>query len=706
MTLSEGQMLGQYKIVAPQGQGGMAAIYKAYHPRLDRYVAIKVMHPALLQDPGFLARFEREAQIVARLEHPHIVPVYDYADINGQPYLVMKLIDGRTLRQVNDRTPIPLEELLRILPPIASALDYAHHSGVLHRDIKPSNIIIAADGTPYLTDFGLARLAQLGESSLSADAMLGTPNYISPEQALGRKDIDFRSDLYSLGVVIYELLVGCVPFAGDTPYAVVHNHIYAALPEPRRLNPELPPQVEAVLIRALAKDPAARYESATALVEALRAAVAASGLKTLNPERSIRAEAALNGESLSPAPEYAAAPPPEAEPAFDPFERVTAIAPPLLEQAAPAPETEALEQAAEQPERNLNIGFDNGQLRAEVNWGGKQRTWSLDADRIGQQIARVGAEVGRAISDESEGDRNRARRPRPEDAAYRDVQQQPGEGIEDVVHQAVESIEDAFETAQGKDALYLNTPEAARKRAEAQVKKRRDFIGHTSAYAIVNVILWVVYIGTMTVMGEGPWDFPWALVVSLAWGAGLISDGIETYFRTGARAAQRTRAIFAAYEREYGPNWNRQGRKALRKVRKVAEKPFDKRREWLQNLGAYVTIVPMLWVIFGWTTDFMGSGPWEFPWPLMVMLGWGLGVVIQGIDMLGAGRRGASVEREMERERAYISEFSPDEKIKRKNDELALDELLDEEAPVRLSEDGELTDSMVRRVRREDARRR
>lgn len=267
MALVEGQMIGQYRIDRQLGSGGMATVYRAYHARLNRMVAIKVMHQAFVQDRGFIARFEREAQIVASLEHPNIVPIYDFAEHEGQPYLVMKYIEGRTLKTLMEREDgVSLDLILRILPPLADALDYAHRRGVLHRDIKPSNIILDKDGTPYLTDFGLARLAQLGESTLSSDVLLGTPHYISPEQAQGQRDLDHRTDLYSFGIVIYELLVGRVPFSADTPFAVIHDHIYRPVPLPSSINPDIPPAVEKVLLKALAKAPGDRYESATALV--------------------------------------------------------------------------------------------------------------------------------------------------------------------------------------------------------------------------------------------------------------------------------------------------------------------------------------------------------------------------------------------------------------------------------------------------------
>ncbi|PJF25994.1 MAG: serine/threonine protein kinase, partial [Phototrophicales bacterium] len=280
-----GQTLGQYQIVAQLGHGGMATVYKAYHPRLDRYVAVKVVHPMFIQDESFLARFEREAQIVARLDHPHIVPVYDFNEYHGQPYLVMKFIEGTTLKGVLANKPLSLDEILKLMPPIADALDYAHRRGVLHRDIKPSNIIIDQAGVPYLTDFGLARMVKSGESSLSHDLLLGTPNYISPEQAQGKADITARTDQYSLGIVLYELVTGQVPFNADTPFAVVHSHIYVPPPAPSTINPAIPPTVDAVLMRALAKDPDARFESAAAMVSAFTAAVRDADLNTINAAR-------------------------------------------------------------------------------------------------------------------------------------------------------------------------------------------------------------------------------------------------------------------------------------------------------------------------------------------------------------------------------------------------------------------------------------
>ncbi|HZY40581.1 MAG TPA: serine/threonine-protein kinase, partial [Anaerolineae bacterium] len=273
MSFAIGEQVGPYQIMAQLGSGGMATVFKAYHAALDRYVAIKVLHPAFKQDPNFLTRFQREARIVAKLDHPHIVPVYDFSEANGQPYLVMRFIAGETLKARLSAGALMLAEVRRVIKPVADALAYAHGQGVLHRDVKPSNILLTPEGDVFLADFGLARIAQAGESTLSQDSLLGTPQYISPEQAQGQSDLDARTDVYSLGVVIYELLVGRVPYQADTPYAVIHDHIYAPLPLPRSIKPDFPEAIERVLLKALTKDRADRYASVSELWSAFERAV-------------------------------------------------------------------------------------------------------------------------------------------------------------------------------------------------------------------------------------------------------------------------------------------------------------------------------------------------------------------------------------------------------------------------------------------------
>src|SRR5574341_767141 len=277
MSFTVGENVGPYRVVEQLGQGGMATVFKAYHTALERYVAIKVMHPAFKEDPNFLARFKREAQVVARLEHPNVVPIYDYAEHNGAPYLVMKFVEGETLKARLARGPLNLAEAVKIIDAVGAGLDYAHKQGILHRDIKPSNVMLAADGNIYLADFGLARIAQAGESTLSSDSLLGTPQYMSPEQAKGVKELDAGTDIHSLGVVIYELVVGRLPFSADTPFAITHDHIYTPLPMPHDVNPNVPEAIERVLLKALAKERPDRYPDVAAMVAAFKGAVASAG---------------------------------------------------------------------------------------------------------------------------------------------------------------------------------------------------------------------------------------------------------------------------------------------------------------------------------------------------------------------------------------------------------------------------------------------
>ncbi len=273
MSFAIGENVGPYRIIEQLGQGGMATVFKAYHAALDRYVAIKVLHPAFKEEPNFLSRFQREARVVARLEHANIVPIYDYSEHNGQPYLVMKFIEGQTLKARMNEKPLTKEEAVEIVDAVGSALAYAHKEGVLHRDVKPSNVLLSPDGSIYLADFGLARMAQAGASTLSKDVMLGTPQYISPEQGQGVQDLDQGTDIYSFGVLLYEMVVGRVPFNADTPFSIIHDHIYTALPLPTAVNPNVPEVVERVLLKSLAKDRKDRFERVEQQVQAFRTAV-------------------------------------------------------------------------------------------------------------------------------------------------------------------------------------------------------------------------------------------------------------------------------------------------------------------------------------------------------------------------------------------------------------------------------------------------
>ena len=298
MAFKPGENVGPYQIIEQLGQGGMASVYKAYHAALDRYVALKVLHQAFNEDSTFIGRFQREAKVVAKLEHPNIVPVYDYAEHEGRPYLVMKFIEGDTLKARMGVSPLSSMEIEQVVETVGSALGYAHKQGVLHRDIKPSNVLITSGNVMYLADFGLARIAVAGESTLSTDAVMGTPQYISPEQAMGKKDLDARTDIYSFGVMLYEMVVGQVPFSADTPFSIIHDHIYTPLPLPVSVNPNVPEPVQRVLLKALAKNRDDRYQTVEELIDAFKSAWLKAGIPmrgsdvTLAPG-SVRTAAAL-----------------------------------------------------------------------------------------------------------------------------------------------------------------------------------------------------------------------------------------------------------------------------------------------------------------------------------------------------------------------------------------------------------------------------
>jgi len=300
MSFIAGENVGSYRIIEKLGQGGMATVFKAYHPSLDRYVAIKVLHPAFKEDPQFLERFTREARVVARLEHPNIVQVYDFAEHEGQPYLVMKYIEGETLKARLQRGPLSKDEAIKTIRAIGISISYAHKQGVLHRDVKPSNILISKDGQVYLTDFGLARMAEAGASTLTGDMLMGTPQYISPEQARGEKNLTERTDIYSFGIVLYEIVVGRVPFSADTPFSIIHDHIYTPLPLPRDVNPKIPIAVQEVLLKALAKSSEDRYESGEELVEAFYEAISKPDVKVTMPEE-LDDTKSVQKEAISPA---------------------------------------------------------------------------------------------------------------------------------------------------------------------------------------------------------------------------------------------------------------------------------------------------------------------------------------------------------------------------------------------------------------------
>ncbi len=264
-----GKSLGQFEIIEEVGRGGMATVYRARQTSINRIVAIKVLPRTLLHDPSFYERFAREVDVVAHLEHPHILPIYDYGEAEGMPYIAMRYLSGGSMAQWIWRGLPPLDKIPKPFEQIASALDYAHQEGIIHRDLKPGNVLLDEMGNAYLSDFGIARVLN---SNLTGSAIIGTPAYMSPEQANGLP-LDARSDIYSLGVVLYELVTGREPFEAETPVALLLKHINEPMPSARLLRPELPAAAEKVINKATAKNPDERYPSASDVAEAFVAAV-------------------------------------------------------------------------------------------------------------------------------------------------------------------------------------------------------------------------------------------------------------------------------------------------------------------------------------------------------------------------------------------------------------------------------------------------
>ena len=271
-----GKQFGSYRIVAPLGEGGMASVYKAYQPGIDRFVALKVLPRHFASDPQFIKRFEQEAKVLARLQHPHILPIHDYGQAEGYTYIVMSFVESGDLTDILMSQQPSLADIGRVISQVGDALDYAHSMGVVHRDIKPSNILVDMRGNCLLTDFGIAKMVEgvASEKLTTTGHVVGTPTYMSPEQGYG-KEMDGRSDIYALGVILYEMITGRVPFRAETPMAVVIKHMNDPLPPPREFNPEVPEAIERVVLKALAKNPEDRYATASDMVKGLEAAMAA-----------------------------------------------------------------------------------------------------------------------------------------------------------------------------------------------------------------------------------------------------------------------------------------------------------------------------------------------------------------------------------------------------------------------------------------------
>lgn len=291
-----GKRMGNYDIVELIGKGGMAAVYRGHQPSMNRSVAIKIMASQFSSDPSFVARFKNEANLIAQLEHAHILPVYDFGEQDGVLYIVMRYLSAGTL---DDRIPeggMKIKEAVGLFRQLAAALDYAHQRGVIHRDLKPSNVMVDAQGNAFLTDFGIAKSLDSDSKLTGTGGVVGTPTYMSPEQGLG-EPLDKRSDIYALGVILFEMLTGRPPFTAENPMAVMLKHINEPPPAPSSFNPAITPAVEAVIIRALAKEPSVRFETAMQMAEAFDEAVKTDTVPMqaaafTTPEATLRVSAA------------------------------------------------------------------------------------------------------------------------------------------------------------------------------------------------------------------------------------------------------------------------------------------------------------------------------------------------------------------------------------------------------------------------------
>ena len=267
------QHIGRFEIVAEIGRGGMAMVYLARDPKVNRQVALKVLPRAQTTDSTSRERFQREAEVIAALEHPCIVPMYEFGEVDEQPFIVMRYMSGGSLVGKLRGGPLPLDQVEKVVDRVSMALDEAHSRQIVHRDLKPGNILFDQRGDAYLSDFGIVKMEE-GSAPLTGSGILGTPAYMSPEQAQGGKDIDGRSDVYALGLILFEMLAGKPPFSADTPVQLVLRHILEPMPGIAETRPDLPAGVQTVLDFALAKDRTSRYQTAGLLSRDLRTVLA------------------------------------------------------------------------------------------------------------------------------------------------------------------------------------------------------------------------------------------------------------------------------------------------------------------------------------------------------------------------------------------------------------------------------------------------
>jgi hypothetical protein len=276
------QTLGGYQIVEVIGEGGMSRVYKAYQPRLERWVAIKVLAPHLAPDSQFLARFRREARALSQLRHPNILTVYDYGEESGMAYIVTEYVSGGTLKTRLTGFPFTWPGAAALAIPLCQALAYAHERGIVHRDVKPANILMPREDWPLLADFGLVKLSQASVKLTQLGTSLGTPEYMSPEQAAG-EEADARTDIYAMGVILYEMLTGRKTFAGATALEIMLQRLQSEPPSPRAHNPQIPEPIAALVLKALKREPPARFQSMGEMIAALQQGLESFAAPGLHP---------------------------------------------------------------------------------------------------------------------------------------------------------------------------------------------------------------------------------------------------------------------------------------------------------------------------------------------------------------------------------------------------------------------------------------
>ncbi|GHO42536.1 protein kinase domain-containing protein [Ktedonospora formicarum] len=278
-----GKTLGQFRIVDRIGAGGMATVFKAYQPTLDRYVAIKILPAYHARDPIFVKRFVQEARSVAKLAHPNIVQIHDFGELDNITFIVMECVDGGTLKD-RLKGPIPVTEAADFIIQAAEGLDCAHRNGIVHRDVKPANMLLRKDGHLLLSDFGIAKILEGTTNLTRVGTGIGTPQYMSPEQGTGQA-VDRRSDIYSLGIVFFHCLTGRVPFAAENPLSVTLKHVNDPLPVERLSAENVPPSIIQIITKMAAKQPVDRYQSADVFIGALTSALTAANLSMPRPWR-------------------------------------------------------------------------------------------------------------------------------------------------------------------------------------------------------------------------------------------------------------------------------------------------------------------------------------------------------------------------------------------------------------------------------------